>query len=178
MRIAIVSDTHLPRFGRELPRALVEGFERERIERILHAGDWTTTLALDLLERIAPVDGVAGNNDGPELHARFGTRRILELAEVRLGLTHGHLGPGRSTEERAVRAFEGEQGLQAIVFGHSHIPEVRRLASGRWLINPGSPTDKRRQPAFSWVVATLERGRIESVDLVAFDRPSDPMLRR
>src|SRR3954470_23390461 len=127
MRIAIVSDTHLPRFGRELPRALLEGFEREGIERILHAGDWTTPLATDLLEQIAPVDGVAGNNDGPELHERFGTRRVLEVGGARIGITHGHLGPGRTTEERARKAFEDEAGLDAIVFGHSHIPVIRRL---------------------------------------------------
>ncbi len=171
MRIAIVSDTHLPRFGRELPQALVEGFERERIERILHAGDWTTTLALDLLERLAPVDGVAGNNDGPELHERFGTRRILELDGVRIGLTHGHLGTGRSTEERAIRAFEGEDPRpDAIVFGHSHIPVIRHLASGRWLINPGSPTDKRREPACTWAVLETDAGRVTRAELVAYAR--------
>src|SRR4051795_9771273 len=124
MRIAIVSDTHLPRFGRSLPTALLEGFARERIERILHTGDWTTPLALDLLEQIAPVDGVAGNNDGPELHERFGTRRVIELDGVRIGITHGHLGPGRSTEERALGTFEHEEDLHAIVFGHSHMPQV------------------------------------------------------
>jgi uncharacterized protein len=171
MRIAIVSDTHLPRFGQELPRTLLDGFERERIERILHAGDWTTTLAVDLLERIAPFDGVAGNNDGPELHERFGTRRVLELDGVRIGLTHGHLGPGRSTEDRAIRAFEGEDpGPEVIVFGHSHIPSIRRLASGRWLINPGSPTDKRRQPAFTWAVLETDAGRVTRAELIAYPR--------
>jgi putative phosphoesterase len=171
MRIAIVSDTHLPRFGRDLPRALVEGFERERIEHILHAGDWTTTLALGLLERIAPVDGVAGNNDGPELQERFGTRRVLELNGVRIGMTHGHLGAGRSTEDRAVRAFEDEDPQpQVIAFGHSHIPGIRRLASGRWLINPGSPTDKRRQPAFTWAVLETDAGHVTRAELVAYAR--------
>jgi putative phosphoesterase len=169
VRIAITSDTHLPRFGRELPRALVEGFERERIERILHAGDWTTTLAVDLLERIAPVEGVAGNNDGPELHGRFGTRKVLELDGVRIGITHGHLGQGRSTEERAIRAFEdADLRPDVVVFGHSHIPEVRRLASGRWLINPGSPTDKRRQPAYTWALLELNARTVIRAELFAF----------
>ena len=169
VRVAVVSDTHLPRFGRELPRALIEGFERERIERILHAGDWTTTLAVDLLERIAPVDGVAGNNDGPELHARFGKRKVLELDGVRVGIAHGHLGPGRSTEERAVRAFEAvDPRPDLILFGHSHIPVVRRLASGRWLINPGSPTDKRRQPHFTWALLEIHAGDVMRAELVAY----------
>jgi len=168
MRIAVVSDTHLPRFGRELPQALLEGFERERTERILHAGDWTTTLALDLLEDVAPVDGVAGNNDGPELHQRFGTRRVLELDGVRIGITHGHLGAGRTTEERARNLFAGEDALAAVVFGHSHIPVLRRAATGPWLINPGSPTDKRRQPAFTWALLTIDDGALTAADIVSF----------
>src|SRR3954453_13130121 len=135
MRIAIVSATPLPRFGRAPPTALLERFARERIERILHAGDWTTPLALDLLEAVAPVDSVAGNNDGPELHESFGTRRgreldgfvsglgtrrMLELDGLRSGLTHGHLGEGRPTQERVRNMFADEAGLQAIVCGHSH----------------------------------------------------------
>jgi putative phosphoesterase len=170
MRLAIVSDTHLPRFGRVLPRALVEGFEREAIDSILHAGDWTTPLAVDLLEQLAPVDGVAGNNDGPELHDRFGTRRIVALDGVRIGITHGHLGPGGTSEDRARSAFAGEAELDAIVFGHSHIPRIRRPAVGPSLINPGSPTDKRRQPAFTWVVLETASGRIARVELVAYPR--------
>ena len=171
MRIAIVSDTHLPRFGRALPPALIDGFAREGIERILHAGDWTTTLAVDLLEAVAPVDGVAGNNDGPELHERFGTRRLLDLDGVRIGITHGHLGPGRTTEERAVRRFEDEDPRpNVIVFGHSHIPSVRRLASGRWLINPGSPTDKRRQPDFTWGMLEVDAGTVARAEVLRFGR--------
>ena len=108
--------------GRVLPLWLVASLEAAEIERILHAGDWTAELAADLLEAIAPVDGVAGNNDGPALHERFGTRRVIEIDGVRIGLTHGHLGPGRTTEERARNAFEAEPSLDAIVFGHSHIP--------------------------------------------------------
>ena len=174
MRIALVSDTHLPRFGRELPRALVEGFAREGIERILHAGDWTEPVALHLLEAIAPVDGVAGNNDGPELHERFGTRRLLEVGGVRMGITHGHLGPGRSTEERAIRAFEGvEPRPDVIVFGHSHVPSIRRLASGRWLINPGSPTDKRRQPDSTWALLEIDGGGVARAELQHLHR-DDP----
>jgi putative phosphoesterase len=169
VRLAIVSDTHLPRFGRELPLALVRGFEEHGIERILHAGDWTTPLAVELLQAIAPVDGVAGNNDGPELHERFGTRRVLDIHGTRIGITHGHLGAGRTTEERARNLFADEAGLHAIVFGHSHIPQVRRLADDRWLINPGSPTDKRREPAYTWALLETARGRITGVELVRFE---------
>jgi putative phosphoesterase len=170
VRVALVSDTHLPRFGRALPAALVAGLEAAGVERILHAGDWTDALAADLLERLAPVDGVAGNNDPPDLHERFGSRRVVDLGGVRIGLVHGHLGPGSTTTDRAVRAFADEPGLGAIVFGHSHVPLVRPPAgpSGFWLVNPGSPTDRRRQPRFSWALATLEAGRLASVELVTY----------
>ena len=177
MRLAVVSDTHLPRFGRVLPRALVDGFEREGIDRILHAGDWTTPLAVDLLSELAPVDGVAGNNDGPELHERFGARRIVERDGARIGITHGHLGPGATTLDRARHAFGDEPGLQAIVFGHSHVPLLRRPsppgprdAPGPWLINPGSPTDRRRRPTFTWVVVEIAWGRIARAELIEYPR--------
>ena len=170
MRIAVVADTHLPRFGRALPAALVRGIAEARVDRILHAGDWTQPMALELLERLAPVDGVAGNNDGPELHERFGTRRVLELDGVRIGLTHGHLGPGATTPARAQRAFGDEPAgsLGAIVFGHSHIPLIERRPDGTWLVNPGSPTDRRRQPRYSWALLTIDGGSVTAATLESY----------
>jgi putative phosphoesterase len=178
VRIALVSDTHLPRFGRSLPAALVEGIRERGVGRILHAGDWTEPIAVDLLEALAPVDGVAGNNDGPELHARFGTKRVLEIGGARFGLTHGHLGTGPTTPERAIRSFADEQPrLDAIVFGHSHIPLIREPAGSTafWLLNPGSPTDRRHQPRFSWLCVTVDEGQIKDVELVTYaDRSIAP----
>jgi hypothetical protein len=177
VRIAVVADTHLPRLGRALPLALVRGIADARVEQILHAGDWTHPLALELLERLGQVDGVAGNNDGPELHERFGTRRVLELGGARIGLTHGHLGPGATTPARAQRAFGDEPAgsLAAIVFGHSHVPLIERRPDGTWLVNPGSPTDRRRQPLYSWALLTVESGTIADATLVTFaDRATAP----
>jgi putative phosphoesterase len=178
MRIALVSDTHLPRFGRQLPSALVEGLDAAAVDRILHAGDWTEPIAAELLEALAPIDGVAGNNDGPALHERFGTRLVLVVGGVRIGVTHGHLGAGRSTEQRALRAFADEDPpLDVIVFGHSHIPCIRRLPDDRWLVNPGSPTDKRRQPDYTWALMEIEDGAIASVELRRYGRPTAPSTR-
>ena len=98
--IGLVSDTHLPRFGRRLPRALVDGLEAAGVEAIFHLGDHTHALAVDLLREIAPVEAVAGNNDPPELIERFGLARVVPVGDVRVGLTHGHLGIERSTPER------------------------------------------------------------------------------
>ncbi len=159
VRIAVVSDTHLPRFGRALPRALVEAMRRERIELTLHLGDFTSPEVPALFEAIAPLDGVAGNNDGPELVARFGRRKVLQIGRVRLGLVHGDQGLGRTTPERAAGSFTADQ-VDAVLFGHSHIPHVQRLPDGRWLVNPGSPTDKRRQPRYSWALLVIENGRL------------------
>jgi putative phosphoesterase len=164
MRIAVVSDTHLPRFGRALPRALVDGLDRARVDLILHLGDFTGPEVPELFEAVAPFDAVAGNNDGAELVERFGYRKIIEHEGVRFGLTHGDRGRGRSTPERAVATF-GVDEVDVILFGHSHIPLVRSLPDGRWLVNPGSPTDRRRQPRYSWALLDTVPGGIVPPEL-------------
>jgi hypothetical protein len=155
--VGVVSDTHLPRFGRVLPRALRLGLREAEVGLILHAGDLTDALALELLGGIAPVVAIAGNNDPPDLHEALGERALLDVAGVRIGLVHGHAGPGRTTRDRAVAAFPNDP-PDVIVFGHSHIPLVER-SEGTWLVNPGSPTDRRRQPAFSYALLRIDGGR-------------------
>ncbi len=145
----LIGDTHLPRFGHALPPVLEAALHDA--DRILHAGDLTAPFVLDLLEAFALTDAVAGNNDPPELHERLGVLRVVEIEGVRIGLTHGHLGPGRTTPERARRAFaDVDPAVDAVAFGHSHQPMIERR-DGVWLLNPGSPTDRRRQPAFSFL---------------------------
>ena len=147
--VVLVGDTHLPRFGRELPAPLVAGLAQADL--VLHAGDITEPFVLEMLGRFAPVEAVAGNNDGLELQAALGSRRVVAVDGVRIGLTHGHLGSGRTTIERARLAFaRDEPPVDAIAFGHSHQPLVER-AGGQWLLNPGSPTDRRREPEFSYL---------------------------
>ena len=163
MRIGVVSDTHLPRFGRSLPEGLVRGLRDASVERLIHCGDWIEPFVLDLLEAIAPVDGVAGNNDPPELAARFGYAPVIEVDGAWIGITHGHIGPTHiSTSERARLTFAKQSDLAAICFGHSHIPSVTRTAGGMLLVNPGSPTDKRRQPRYSWALLTIEDGVVDA----------------
>jgi hypothetical protein len=102
--VIAVSDTHLPRFGRVLPEPLAAALRGA--DRILHAGDITESFVLDLLEDEAPTDAVAGNNDPPELRARLGEAKVVEIGGLRIGLTHGHDGPG-PTAERAWRDTSG-----------------------------------------------------------------------
>jgi uncharacterized protein len=151
--VGVVSDTHLPRFGRALPSALERGLRRAGVERILHLGDLTDVLAVPLFEAIAPFDAVAGNNDGEEIRARFGRRKIVTIEGVRVGMVHGD-GKGRSTKDRAVAAFvPGE--VDVVLFGHSHIPYVGDVG-GVLVANPGSPTDKRMNPLYSYALLTVD----------------------
>ena len=166
-RVVLLGDTHLPRFGGALPPSL-EAALRDA-DRILHAGDLTAPFVLDLLEAFAPIDAVAGNNDPPELHARLGVARVVAIEDVRIGLTHGHLGPGRTTPERARRTFAGvDPPVDVIAFGHSHQPMIERR-DGTWLLNPGSPTDRRHQPTFSFLRLDVDGGDLRP-ELVTYSR--------
>jgi putative phosphoesterase len=159
VKIGVVSDTHLPRFGRALPRALVAGLEAERVDLILHLGDMTGPEVPALFEAVAPFDGVAGNNDGDELVGRFARRKVVVAEGVRLGLVHGDQGPEPTTPRRAAGSFRAAE-VDVVLFGHSHSPLLDRLADGRWLLNPGSPTDRRREPLFSWAVIEIGDGAV------------------
>jgi putative phosphoesterase len=166
MRLLVTSDTHLPRFGRSLPTALVDGLRHADL--VLHCGDLTDAFVLTLLEDFAPTIAVAGNNDGPELTAELGSRAVVTVEDVRIGLTHGHVGVGRTTPERVHRLFAEEQpALDAICFGHSHMPLVERRGA-LWMLNPGSPTDRRRQPTFSYMMLDV-RGRTIEPELVRYE---------
>lgn len=168
MILGVVSDTHLPRFGRVLPPALVRGLRKTGVDAIVHCGDLVETLALELLEEIAPVIAVAGNNDGKKLHERLGERAVIEAEGMRIGVTHGHLGRGRSTVERAWNTFAGDP-VDAILFGHSHIP-YRAHRSGVLLFNPGSPTDKRFNPCYSYGIVRVGEQRIRATHRFYLDR--------
>jgi putative phosphoesterase len=158
--LGVVSDTHLPKFGRALPPPLVRGLRQAGVEMILHAGDVTEAFALELFEQIAPVVAVAGNNDEKALRKHLPERRIIEAERVRIGLVHGHAGPQKTTPDRAFHAFDGEA-VDAIVFGHSHIPYNRRH-EGVLLFNPGSPTDKRLNPRYTYGILHIGGDRIDA----------------
>ena len=155
--LGIVSDTHLPRFGRALPRALVAGLRDEGVDRILHCGDLTDLLAVDLLAEIAPVDAVAGNNDDDAIRARFGRKKILAIDDVRIGRIHGDAG-AHAAPRNAFDAFADER-VDVICFGHSHRP-LREERGALLMLNPGSPTDKRTNPRYSYAILRVDAGCI------------------
>ncbi len=160
MVIGVVSDTHLPKFGRELPKALVRGLLKAGVETIVHCGDITEAFALELFEAIAPVVAVAGNNDGKALHEKLGEKKILDAGDVRIGIVHGHAGKGRTTPDRAFNAFADED-VDAVLFGHSHIPHKSRRENVL-LFNPGSPTDKRLNPTYTYGIVRVSGGKIDA----------------
>lgn len=154
MLIGVVSDTHITGRGRKLPPVLIEGLSQ--VDAIIHAGDWMTLDVYEELSKLAPVQGVAGNGDGDEVSRYFGMKRIADYAGIRIGIVHGHEGPGKTTPERARLAFRDDT-PDIVVFGHSHIPMQKRAGSVL-LFNPGSPTDKRRQPLYSYGLIHIRDG--------------------
>ncbi len=160
MRLLLLSDTHLPKRAKALPPQLLDDLPRADV--VVHAGDWVDTATLDLLEaRAQRLIGVYGNNDGPELRARLPEVAYAELDGVRLGVVH-ETGPAQGRERRCAERFPE---LDVLVFGHSHIP-WDSLADGRLrLLNPGSPTDRRRQPYCTYMTAEVRGGRLTAVDL-------------
>lgn len=137
-----------------------------RAELILHAGDVTAPSVLEELSQYARVVAVAGNNDR-ELCGTLPVRAIVEAGRFRVGVVHGD-GPRGTTFSRAAAAFAGEA-VDCVVFGHSHQPLCIR-DGGVLYLNPGSPTDRRRQPRFSfgWLIA----GEELKPEIVYFDRPA------
>ena len=120
IHVGVISDTHIADRRRVIPAAVWHAFLG--VECILHAGDIATSDVLDELAAVAPVHAVRGNMDPPELARTLQDALVLDLGGARIGLTHGHLGHGRTTPERALSMFRDVAGLSAVVFGHSHEP--------------------------------------------------------
>jgi uncharacterized protein len=166
LRVVVLADTHLRRSwpNRRLPAAAVQHLTTADV--ILHAGDITEPEHLDELARYAPVHAVLGNND-PELVGRLATTLELELAGVRLGMLHDS-GPARGRERRLHARFPT---ADVVVFGHSHIPWNRRGVDGQLLFNPGSPTERRRQPHRTIGVLELAAGGVADARIELVDDP-------
>jgi uncharacterized protein len=138
--VAVISDTHLPHGRRRVPDAC-----RERLaaaDLILHAGDLVEIGVLRELQALGEVAAVHGNVDEPAVRMALPARRVVEAAGARIGMLHD-AGPAKGRLERLRAAFPA---ADAVVFGHSHVPLHERAPDGFQIFNPGSPTDRRRQP--------------------------------
>jgi putative phosphoesterase len=130
--------------------------ELERADLILHAGDVVAASVLLELEAFAPVEAVVGNMDEPALRAELPERRVVEVEGVRIGMVHIP-GARAGRDDRLVSWFPG---CDAVVYGHTHLPQVEQHR-GVWILNPGSPTERRRAAAHSMLVLDVDRGRLD-----------------
>ena len=159
-RLLIIADTHLPRRARRLPPAVWEA--AEAVDVVIHAGDWVTVELLDELERRTQrLIGVYGNNDGADLRERLPETARAEIDGVRFAVIH-ETGAAAGREKRMDAAFDD---AEVLVFGHSHIPWDTTTPGGMRLLNPGSPTDRRRQPACTYLTAETDDGALTAVRL-------------
>ena len=155
MRIAVISDTHMPRGARALPEACLERVRAADL--ILHAGDFVSAAFLVELRAFGPpVEAVYGNMDDAALKRTLPLEHVVEVEEARIGMVHI---PGPATG-RAARLRAKFPGCDAVIYGHTHVPEVLQDA-GVWILNPGSPTEKRKAPSHAMLVLEVEAGRIE-----------------
>jgi len=154
---AVIADTHIPRRARALPEALIPHLERADL--VLHAGDLMDPALLDELAAYAPVKVVRGNLDPP--HSNLPETLEFELGGAKIAMIHDS-GPRKGRRARLRRRFPD---ARVIVFGHSHIPFLED-EGGLMLLNPGSPTDKRRQPRRTFALLHAEEDRV-SAEIVA-----------
>lgn len=153
MRLAIISDTHMPRGSRRLPDSCVA--ELERADAILHCGDLARAEVLEQLEAYGPpVHAIRGNVDDPDI----GLPPLLEieLDGVIIGMVHD---PGRR-EGRVERLRAFFPRAHAVLFGHTHLPQHEQAADGFQIFNPGSPTERRRAPAHTMGIGEINGGTV------------------
>ena len=159
LRVVVLSDTHAPRFWKGCPAAVARHLEGADL--VLHAGDVCRREVLEELETFAPVHAVLGNNDGADV-AAWGAPEVLELdlAGLPVAMLHDS-GPATGRGRRLRRRFPD---AALVVFGHSHIP-WDEVTEGQRAFNPGSPTDKRRQPHGTVGELVVEDAELVSVAL-------------
>jgi putative phosphoesterase len=158
LKLAVISDTHMPRGDRRLPERCLELLAES--ELIVHAGDFMEREVLDLLREIAPVVAVHGNVDSAELRAELPESLSFEAEGTTIAVVHD-AGPAKGRLERMRARFPE---ADAVVFGHSHQP-LHESAGGFQIFNPGSPTERRRAPGHTMGLATASGGDL-SFELV------------
>src|SRR4051794_31813264 len=147
----------MPRGSRRLPDECVRLLREADL--ILHAGDLTSAAMLDELRALGRVEAVYGNADEPALRTILPARLVLEAGGARIGMLHD-AGPRAGRHDRLTSAFAG---CDVVVYGHSHLPEAARVGEA-WILNPGSPTERRRAPTRS--MALIHVGTTISAEIV------------
>ncbi|MDP9799579.1 putative phosphoesterase [Catenuloplanes nepalensis] len=160
MRLVLLADTHVPKRAKDLPGEVWAAVDAADV--VVHAGDWVDVPLLDALEaRSRRLIACYGNNDGAALRARLPEAARAELGGVRLAVVH-ETGDSKGREARCAAAYPD---IDVLVFGHSHIPWDTTAPGGLRLLNPGSPTDRRRQPFRTFMTAVIDGGTLRDVEL-------------
>jgi putative phosphoesterase len=166
MRLVILADTHVPKRARDLPADVWAAVSDADV--VIHAGDWVDVALLDRLqERSSRLVGVVGNNDGAPLRARLPEVARVDLDGLRFTVVH-ETGASVGRDRRMDARYRDDSDV--VVFGHSHIPWDTETAAGLRLLNPGSPTDRRRQPVATYMTAEVSGGTLLDVTLVPVRR--------
>jgi uncharacterized protein len=161
-RLLLVADTHVPKRARQLPAQVWDAVEQADV--VFHAGDWVVPELLDEFEQRSRqlVAAVYGNNDGEELRSRLPEVARVTIEGVRFAMIH-ETGAATGREKRADANFPD---TDVLIFGHSHIPWDTTSPGGLRLLNPGSPTDRRRQPVCTYLTVVVDAGEVLDVELV------------
>lgn len=155
MIVAAVGDTHLPRGRRRLPDECVRRLREADL--ILHTGDHSSVSSLAELRALGPpVHAVHGNADEPALRELLPVELVVEVEGARIGITHAP-GPRAGREARLISRFPR---CDAVLYGHTHVPEVVQHA-GVWILNPGSPTERRSSPSWTMLELRILAGELE-----------------
>jgi len=162
VKVAVISDTHIPATCNALPIMLLEGIKDADL--IIHAGDCTELSVIEELEKIAPVEGVVGNMDTGMISRRFPVKKILELGSFKVGIAHGYGGPDKLIDY--VKEMFKDEKIDCIIYGHSHIPKIDYINDVLYFC-PGSPTEKVFAPYNSFGI--LEIGEKITPTIVRLD---------
>lgn len=147
-RIGVIADTHIPQF-KQLPEVVWTHFAE--VEFIIHAGDLSRLSVINELETLAPVIAVQGNIEEEAVVLALPLKREVRAGGMRIGVVH-ILG---NAQNRARAARQEFPTARCVIFGHSHVP-YNQEHDGQLLFNPGSATDRRRQPACSLGLLTID----------------------
>jgi putative phosphoesterase len=159
-RLLLLADTHVPKRARSLPADVWAAVDEADV--VVHAGDWVDVRLLDELEaRSRRLVACFGNNDHGALRERLPEVARVSLDGLRIAVVH-ETGQSKGREERMAAAYPD---VDVLVFGHSHIPWDTTAASGLRLLNPGSPTDRRRQTHCTYMTAVVDDGELRDVAL-------------
>ena len=163
--LVLTADTHVPKRARDLPHELWTAIDAADV--VVHAGDWVDLALLDRFEdRCRGLVAVFGNNDHGAFRQRLPEVARAEIEGIRLAVVH-ETGDKKGREARCAARFPE---TDLLVFGHSHIPWDTTAETGLRLVNPGSPTDRRRQPFCTFVTAVADDGVLRDVTFHAVAR--------